>query len=765
MISFFQHLFDTTGFPPRWNCGQWTDGHGWLHIISDFAIFGAYAAIPLALAYFIWRRKDVPFIPVFWLFAVFIVSCGFSHLIEATIFWHPWYRLSGVVKAVTAVVSWMTVIALLKVIPTALALPGLARVNRQLTEEIAERKQAENALRKSEEFSRTVLQSSPDCVKVLSADGVVILLNEPGSCLLELDDMAQIIGKTWWDLFPEEGRARVRDAVTRARQGQVSRFEEFCPTAKGTPRWWDVQVSPVRSADGSVERVVAVSRDMTERKQAEEVAVRLAAIVASSDDAIIGKDLHGIVTSWNAGAEKVYGYTAAEMVGQPILRIIPPDRHHEEADILDHLRRGEPIDHADAVRLRKDGSTVEVSVTVSPIKDASGRIIGASKVARDITAQKRAERIIVEEAKRKDEFLAMLGHELRNPLNAIRHAVQISAESADDADAAQWAAQVIDRQSQQLSRMVDDLLDVARINRGRIELRVESLDLRPVLEQAVASVRPLITQRRHSCTVEIGDGLRVTGDAARLEQVFVNVLTNAAKYTPEGGRLLLRARCEEAQIIVSITDNGAGISSELLPHVFDLFRQAESTLDRAQGGLGIGLSVVKSLVEMHFGRVVVESAGCNLGTTVTVRLPLLVEESAPAPAPPLVAPRDAAPTAVRVLIVDDHEDAAHALGRLLARRGCDIRLAYNGPAALIAAREFLPEILLLDLGLPGLDGYELTRILRAESPFTSALFIALSGYAQGSDRQRCFAAGFDEHLAKPIDFSALMAAIRSRYPA
>lgn len=380
----------------------------------------------------------------------------------------------------------------------------------------------------------------------------------------------------------------------------------------------------------------------------------------------------------------------------------------------------------------------------------------------DITERKCAEDALREAAQRKDEFLAMLGHELRNPLNAIRHAVQIAHDKPDNLEDCQWANAVIERQSQQLSRMVEDLLDVARINRGRIDLRPETLELGTVLDRAVAVVRPLLTQRRHTFTREIGSPLRVTGDATRLEQVFVNILSNAAKYTPEGGRITLRAQSQDAEAVITITDNGVGISAELLPHVFDLFRQADSSLDRALGGLGIGLNVVKSLVEMHLGRVTIDSAGPQTGATVTVCLPLILDLPAPAHLSASPAGGAAVAKALRVLVVDDHQDAAHALARLLRRLGCEVHLAHTGPDAIVAAREFVPEVLLLDLGLPGCDGYEVTRTLRADPRFGAALFIAISGYAQESDRARCLAGGFDEHFGKPLDFSKLAAAIRSR---
>jgi len=443
--------------------------------------------------------------------------------------------------------------------------------------------------------------------------------------------------------------------------------------------------------------------------------------------------------------------------------VLPEDLAENEAILQATVRRCGQSTREFRIRRRSDGECRWIQAVETVRANHEGKAEWVMGTNLDVTERKSAEQAIRDEAKRKDEFLAMLGHELRNPLNAIRHAVQISSETPDDREACHWAANVIDRQSQQLTRMVDDLLDVARINRGRIELRVESLNLGPVLEQAIVVARPLLAQGHHRFTSDIGSQLRITGDAARLEQVFVNLLTNAAKYTPENGIISLHAQNEDAEVVVAITDNGVGISAELLPHVFDLFRQAESTLDRAQGGLGIGLSVVKSLVEMHLGRVSVTSAGANAGTTVTVRLPLLLDPPAAAARPPEPAALDAAvPKAMRVLIVDDHEDAAQALARLLKHRGCEVRCAHTGPDGVAAAREFLPETLLLDLGLPGFDGYEVARILRAEAPFAEAIFIAITGYAQDADHARCLAAGFDDHFAKPLDVPKLVEAIHSR---
>lgn len=386
------------------------------------------------------------------------------------------------------------------------------------------------------------------------------------------------------------------------------------------------------------------------------------------------------------------------------------------------------------------------------------------RVAARTAALVKSEEALREADKRKDEFLAMLGHELRNPLSAIRHAVRIHGESAEDPAARIWASDVIDRQSTQLTRMVDDLLDVERINRGRVELRPEPLDLNAVVARAVEAAQALMAAKQHQLSVDVEASLPVRGDAARLQQVFVNLLSNAAKYTSEGGRIRLSAHRRGDEAVVSISDNGIGLTADVLPRVFDLFTQVHTSIDRAQGGLGIGLTVVKSLVEMHGGTIVAQSDGVDRGSTFTIRLPLLANAAnngvrrtdAPAAAP---SPVD--PAAIRVLIVDDHRDAADALARLLTRRGCQVCVAHDGLQGVDLAHQFHPTVLLLDLGLPGLDGYELCRTLRTQEEFKSARFIAISGYAQKSDIELSRSAGFDAHFAKPVEFSALFAELQA----
>ncbi|MES2466455.1 MAG: response regulator [Verrucomicrobiota bacterium] len=419
------------------------------------------------------------------------------------------------------------------------------------------------------------------------------------------------------------------------------------------------------------------------------------------------------------------------------------------------LQAGEDSEWYCRHRRASDGEYRWFHVKAAAVRNAQGNIVRWVGTSTDIHEQKIAQEALRAADRRKNEFLAMLGHELRNPLAAIRHAVRISQESIDG-ESKEWAEEVIDRQSAQLARMVDDLLDVERINRGRIELRSTNISLDLVLLAAIRSIQPAVEQKNHVLIHEVQSSLQVHGDAARLEQVFVNLLNNAVKYTPEGGEIRILARREGDEAVIQIEDNGVGIPPDLLPHVFDLFTQAGTSLDRAQGGLGIGLTVVRTLVEMHGGKVQVESHQGVPGTRLTVNFPIIVE--APAEETPAFLPLAAHTPGLpkpRVLIVDDHVDTAQTLKRLLTRRNCEVYLAHDGPAGLLAARELQPDVLLLDLGLPGFDGFQLARSLQSDAECSGSLFVAISGYAQESDLLCSREAGFHHHFAKPVNLGEL----------
>jgi PAS domain S-box-containing protein len=514
--------------------------------------------------------------------------------------------------------------------------------------------------------------------------------------------------------------------------------------------------------------------EIAARKRADqssaEARARLASIVESCDDAIIGKTLDGIVTSWNRGAEQVFGYTAQEMVGQPISRLMPPERPDDFRMILGAIRRGERIEHFETERVRKDGRRIHVSLSVSPIVDSTGRIIGASKIARDVTERRRAEsereellgiaqraRAEAEAANRaKDEFLAMLGHELRNPLSALRNAV-VSARLDDKRrDRALLIAQ---RQSDQLARLVDDLLDVARITQRRIVLRKERVYLADIVDRAVEAARPLIEEKRHTLTVGLPpDPLCVDGDPVRLEQVVANLLSNAAKYTEGGGRIELTLELQGSEAVFRMRDNGIGIAPPMLTRIFELFAQGGRGLDRGEGGLGIGLTVVRNLVELHGGRVEARSEGLGKGSEFEVRLP--TARTIADDAPPVEARRELRPqSCARVVVVEDNADAAESLLMLLELFGHRVRVFHDGLSALDAVRTDAPDVMLVDIGLPGMDGYEVARRARQEPRLRKAVLVALTGYGRDDDRNRAIAAGFDYHLAKPIDVGQLQVLI------
>jgi CheY-like chemotaxis protein/two-component sensor histidine kinase len=356
----------------------------------------------------------------------------------------------------------------------------------------------------------------------------------------------------------------------------------------------------------------------------------------------------------------------------------------------------------------------------------------------------------------------MLGHELRNPLAPILTALQLM--QLRGGDKTERERTIIERQVKHLVRLVDDLLDVSRVTRGKVELKRERVELAEVVAKAIELASPLIEQREHTLTVEVPrSGLPLDADPTRLAQVFSNLLTNAAKYTEPRGRISVVGTREGAEVVVKVRDNGTGIAPETLPKVFDLFVQERQALDRSQGGLGLGLAIVRSMVTLHGGKVEVSSAGQGLGSEFTVRLPLAKAEGVPAEAsstqaePPKPASEAVPP---RILVVDDNQDAADILADSLMLLGCEIRVAYDGPSALNIAAEFQPAVALLDIGLPVMDGYELARRLREQQPGPDLRLVAVTGYGQESDRRRSLSAGFDAHLVKPLDFDVLDSLIK-----
>ncbi len=468
----------------------------------------------------------------------------------------------------------------------------------------------------------------------------------------------------------------------------------------------------------------------------------------------------------NAAYLNLIGYSREELLGMEYTDLIESGNQQETEECFSKCMKSEESDslRSEKPYVRKTGEVAWCESSASAIRDDLGNVMYVINHLHDVTFRNRAVLEAAEARERKNEFLAMLGHELRNPLNAIRHALQVSMESHDDPYMMDWTCGVLNRQCLQLTRMVDDLLDVARVNMRDSDLSLDRLDLRLVLARAQTAVRHLLNERGLNFISNDLPALIVYGDEVRLEQVFVNLLHNAIKFTPEGGFIRLTGAREGTEIAVSIADSGIGIAPEMVEQIFELFRQVSVPLARSQGGLGIGLTVVKSLVEMHGGSVAASSLGFMKGAKITVRLPELNSTQKAGnkrKGPPSVLRRGLLRT-VRVLVVEDNADTAEGLRRLLVGRNCEVRVAKDGLSGMRIARKFLPEVLLLDLGLPGLDGYQMVKQLRADPKFIDSLFIAVSGYAQEADRTRALEAGFEYHCAKPLDFQYLISVIRAK---
>jgi PAS domain S-box-containing protein len=519
-------------------------------------------------------------------------------------------------------------------------------------------------------------------------------------------------------------------------------------------------------------RVRDLEADAVALKQGAEAQARLAAIVDSSDDAIVSKDLDGMIMTWNGGATRIFGYAAEEVIGRSITVIIPRDRLNEETQMLALVRRGEAIEPFRTIRLRKDGTQIAVSLALSPIRNAAGQIIGASKIARDISGQVEAEaeraglfareqaaRQEAEAANRtKDEFLAMLGHELRNPLGAISNAVHVLERLGQPGDATAGPRGIIARQTLHLSHLMDDLLDIGRVMSAKIVLDRKPTDLHEIAEAALATLRESGKLERHVVTLD-GASVWIDADATRIDQIVVNLVTNALKYTPAGGLIKVQVTRSAGKAELRVKDDGMGIDPDLLPRVFDLFYQGKPPLDRLQGGLGIGLTLVKRLAELHGGSVEAHSRGEGTGTAFTVRLPAI------APPRSETAPR-AVPEAAarRVLIVEDNDDARETLRTLLELWHNTVEEATDGPSGIEAALRFEPDVAIIDVGLPGLDGYEVARYLRASAGGKPTLLVALTGYGSPTDALRARQAGFDAHLVKPVDPARLAQILSATEP-
>jgi len=769
--------------------------------------------------------------------------------------------------------------------------------------DVTERRRAQLAVARNERELADFFENANVAMHWVGPDGRILRANRAELELLGYD-REEYVGRPIADFYADP--TVIEQVLDALHAGQTVADEPAQLRCKdGSIRDVVIHSSPLIEA-GEFVHSRCLTIDVTGPKRLQEAQARLAAIVADSDDAIVSKTLDGIVQSWNQGAERLLGYGAAEAIGQSINLIIPPELREQERSILERLSRGERIDHFETERVTKDGRRIAVSLTVSPVRDSEGNIVGASKVARDITERKRAEaelrairereservrdldavlrttpaaimiahdtecRVVsgnpaahallrlpagenlsaassppdrgpcfedrsgrrvppeelplriaasrglevrdaalslrfedgtcrrifgnaaplrahdgsvrgavaalldvtpLEEAqqalaeadRRKDEFLAILSHELRNPLAPIRHSLEILAREDARAGDDEEALRTIERQVSHMVRLIDDLLDVSRITRGRLRLRRTRTELEPLILQAIEICRPRLDGAHQQIGLSLPEQpIYVDADPVRLTQVFANLLQNASKFSAEGETISVRAEVRDGEVAVTVADRGVGIPPGDLETIFEMFSQVEESSDGSGGGLGIGLTLVKRLVELHGGRVSAHSAGPHRGSEFVVGLPL--GEAAPVPAAEEATPEkklERSAVSRRVLVVDDNRDSVQSLATLLELEGHETVVAYDGVEAVEQAERHRPDVILLDVGLPRLSGHEACRRIREQPWGQDMVIMALTGWGHDRDRLKSKEAGFDRHLVKPVDVTFLVGQLAS----
>lgn len=935
-MKFLAQIFDSSGVAASWQSGSsWAEAPwlGWLHIISDLGVWSAFLAIPIVLAYFLQRRKDLPNRRMLFLFGAFILVCGTTYLIDAITIWWPIDRLAEIIKLLAAIISWVTVISLIQLMPEV----ANTRSHRELEQEITARKRIEaelqvvnaelekrvqertadlkltaDALRNERELLRTTLRSIGDGVVATDTEGRVTFLNRVAEKLTgwvttdaqgqQLDDVFHICSENPQQAVDRPARRALQEGISVVLASHVA-----LQSRDGTERPIDVNAAPIRGGVGAVRGAVLVFRDITERKsyltnlRDQEERLRLA--IDATGLGIFDDSLLTGEKKWSDRCKEIWGLSPHEEVrpaailnsihpydrdrvkqtlrqsldpngpGQFVIeyRLLLPNgterwlmvrgktifdkssqgpvavrslgtmlditdrkqaeealrqselREKQKAAELKTVLRATPtpiwISHDSECRhvtgnpasyrllgsqegvnvsatpatpitrtfqeyrngvpipgnelplqmaatqgievvgaemsiLAQDGILRHLYGNASPIRSRDGSVRGAVAAFMDITELKTSEQALKEADRRKDEFLAILAHELRNPLAPIRNSLEMMKRANGDLEILERSRRTMERQMRQLVRLVDDLIDVSRVSRNRLELRKDKVDLASIIEHATEACRPLAESANHQLHVSLpSEPIYLHADAIRLAQVFGNLLTNSCKYSEQNGNIHLTASRVADEVVVTIQDQGIGIPPEMLTKVFEMFTQVDRSLERKQGGLGIGLTLAKRLIEMHGGTVTARSEGLGRGSEFIVRLPLYSDQQEISILPESII--GVVPGGRRVLVVDDNHDSAQTLAMLLQMTGNDVQTAHDGMEAVEKAESGKPDLILLDIGLPKLNGFDACRAIREKTWGRDIFIVALTGWGQEDDRRRSKEAGFNDHLVKPIDQSTL----------
>jgi PAS domain S-box-containing protein len=635
---------------------------------------------------------------------------------------------------------------------------------------VLQRRRAEDQTQEQRERLLVTLASIGDAVLTTDTGGRITFLNPVAESLTgwTLDEAIGQPMAVVFDIINEGTRQPAENPVSKVlRDGKIVGLANHTVliAKDGTERPIDDSAAPIRDSGGEIVGCVLVFRDISETKrvQAEQRKADERLREAEAQFRAMADNIPQL--SWMATADgalfwfnrRWYEYTGTtleQVQGDGWHGVVSGEDLPRVVDSFTCcIRSGQPWEDTFALR-RHDGAFRWHLSRAMPITNEDGVVLRWFGSNTDITEQRKMAADLAEADRRKNEFLATLAHELRNPLAPIRNGLQVLKLRDDDERAAEQARSMMDRQLSHLVRLVDDLMDVSRITSGKIELRREPLQLAAVVHSAVETSRPLIEQMGHELDVQLPEQpIAVSADFTRLAQVFMNLLNNAAKYSERGGHIQLIAERSGTDLVVSVKDHGIGIAAEHLPHVFDMFSQVDRSLERSQGGLGIGLTLVKRLIELHGGTIDARSAGPNQGSEFVVRLPIVIETATPRPtSAALDRPRE---SPLRILVVDDNRDGADLLALMLESMGNEVRVAYDGEQAVVDAAEFRSDVVLLDIGLPKLDGHEVCRRIRKQPGGNQIIMIAQTGWGQVEDRQRTREAGFDHHMVKPLDPHAL----------